>query len=455
LAGPVDLEATISAVTIDSRQAFEGSVFVALPGERVDGTDYAASAFAKGSPLAIVGRPIPGPIALVKDPVAALGCLATDSLRRLAAVNSRLQVVGITGSVGKTTTKDLLADCLRSLADRKVVAAEGSFNNHIGLPLTVCRADELTDYLVLEMGANHRGEIAALTQIAPLDLAVVTAIGSAHIGEFGSLEAIVGAKAEIVAGLQPSGKAVLNIDDPLVAALPVRSDLATISFGFSSAARIHGSHLSADAAGRLSLTVTDQLTAVRARLETGLVGQHLAIDALAALAAAVAAGMPLGRAVDALDGATVRSPHRMSLIVLPSGATLLDDSYNASPEAMAAALRTLAAMGKSQAKKTVAVLGGMFELGERSQAEHIAIGRLTAELGIERLITVGIAAEQLLNAAKQAGLSNADAWDPPDGQGLVEYLRTLGPDLLILLKGAHGTGLYRFAETLAEGALPC
>ncbi|MDR1186079.1 MAG: Mur ligase domain-containing protein, partial [Bifidobacteriaceae bacterium] len=264
-------DAELTDVVIDSRLAGPGKVFVALPGQHVNGLDFVSDAVAKGSPVAVVGEPVPGPTALVDDPVAALGHLAELALRRARVAAPGMRVIGLTGSVGKTTTKDLLARI--AAGQGPTVAAEGSFNNQLGVPLTVIRANRATAFVIVEMGANHEGEIAALARIAPPDVGVVLGVGKAHVGEFGSREVIARTKAEIIAGLMPDGAAVLNMDDPLVRGMAFGAPENLITFGFDDMARIRGSKRALSSSGHLRLTVSDQETGQSARIETGLVGR--------------------------------------------------------------------------------------------------------------------------------------------------------------------------------------
>jgi UDP-N-acetylmuramoyl-tripeptide--D-alanyl-D-alanine ligase len=357
-----------------------------------------------------------------------------------------MKVIGLTGSVGKTTTKDMLA---RIAATRgPTVAAEGSFNNHLGVPLTVVKAGRDTAYVIVEMGANHEGEIAALARIAPPDVAVVLGVGKAHVGEFGSREAIVRAKSEIISGLMPNGTAVLNMDDPLVRAMAFSAPENLITFGFDDMARIRGSKRSLGAGGELRLTVSDQDTLSSARIETGLVGRHLAINVVAAVAAAVAAGIDLEAAAGALHGMTAVSPHRMALRQLPSGATLIDDSYNANPESLAAAIETLVKLAARSSRGSIAVLGEMRELGPESSVEHLRAGRAVCRQGIDRLIVVGEAARGIYLGAASHGMPAQAIEFWPDTDGLVSHLKSIAGQEFILIKGSHGTNLWKVAEEL-------
>ncbi|MDR2567021.1 MAG: UDP-N-acetylmuramoyl-tripeptide--D-alanyl-D-alanine ligase [Bifidobacteriaceae bacterium] len=453
LSPEVDRAAVLTDVVIDSRLAGPGAVFVALPGQKANGLDFVGQAVAAGAPVAVVGQAVPGPIALVEDPVAALGHLAELALRRARVAARDMTVIALTGSTGKTTTKDLLARVTATAGP--TVAAEGSFNNHLGVPLTVVKAGRDTAFVVVEMGANHEGEIAALARIAPPDVGVVLGVGKAHLGEFGSREAIARAKAELLAGLTPSGTAVLNMDDPLVRAMAFGAPEKLITFGFDDMARIRGLRRGLAPSGRLHLTVADQDARHSARIETGLVGRHLAINVVAAVAAAVAAGIPLPQAAQALDGVTAASPHRMALVDLPGGATLVDDSYNANPESMAAALETLSRLAKQAGRGAIAVLGEMRELGKDGASEHTRIGRLAGRAGLERLIVVGEGAQNIASGAASNGLAGKAIEFWPDVAGLAGHLQSIAGQEFILIKGSHGTDLWKVADSLIGKDAQC
>ncbi|MDR0627144.1 MAG: UDP-N-acetylmuramoyl-tripeptide--D-alanyl-D-alanine ligase [Bifidobacteriaceae bacterium] len=450
--GPtVDPQAPVTGVVIDSRQAGPGRVFVALPGSRVNGHDFVAQAAAAGSPLALVTEPVPGPTALVKDAVVALGQLAEVAFRRTRMAAVDMKVIAVTGSAGKTTTKDLLAMIVARHGP--TVAAEGSFNNHLGVPLTVVRASPRTQYVVLEMGANHEGEIAALTRIAVPDVAIVLGVGKAHLGEFGSREVIARAKAELLTGMSQEGTAVLNSDDRLVRAMSFQAPEHLISFGFDEMARVRGDKARVNSSGELEMTVKDQETGQELPLSTRLIGLHQATNVLAAVAGARAAGLKLRPIIEALDGVRAVSSHRMALNPLPGGATLVDDSYNANPESMAAAIETVGSMAKRAGRGVIAVIGEMLELGPSSLKEHRRVGQMLARQGFERVIVVGEGA-RAVHTAVSASLGEGQAvefW--PDTDGLVSHLEAVAGQEFILIKGSHGTNLWKVSDqlTLEDG----
>ncbi|MDR2454649.1 MAG: UDP-N-acetylmuramoyl-tripeptide--D-alanyl-D-alanine ligase [Bifidobacteriaceae bacterium] len=452
LSPEVDPEAVVTGLTIDSRQAGPGTAFVALPGARRDGADFVADAIGRGAPLAIAGRAVAGPVALVEDPVAALGQLAEVALRRAREANPALRVVAITGSVGKTTTKDLLARI--TSAQGPTVAAEGSLNNHLGVPLTVARVGADTDFLILEMGANHEGEIARLAQIAPADVGVVLGVSNAHIGEFGSLDAIARAKTELLRGLAHGGVSVLNTTDRVVGSMAFEAPGQVMTFGLHELARIAGYDMDTNPRGHLSLTVEDHDTNSRCRVRTKLTGEHLGVNVVAAMAAAAVLGIPLDQSAAALLGAEAASPHRMAVWRLPNRLTLVDDSYNASPESMLAAIRTVGDLARSAEQPAFAVIAPMAELGGASLAAHRAAGEALAEEGFERVVVVGEAAREVYWGARVGGLPEDAVELRPTIEGLeADIRRWAGPGHL-LLKGSHGAELWRVAQALTEGLEP-
>jgi UDP-N-acetylmuramoyl-tripeptide--D-alanyl-D-alanine ligase len=367
-----------------------------------------------------------------------------------AAAPPRLKVAAVTGSVGKTTTKDLLARICAAMGP--TVAARGSFNNHLGLPLTILSATYDTRFLVLEMGANHGGEIAALAQVARPDVGIVLGVAPAHIGEFGSLEAIAAAKAELPAALGPHATAVLNLDDRLVATMPTAAQVVT--YGLGSDAIVQGTGLTTDDAGHLTLDVHTPQGAFR--LRTGLAGEHNAINVLAATAGGLALGATPGIVAAALTGAGPDSPHRMAMTHLGGGILLLDDAYNANPASSSAALRFAAHLGGAAGAQVWAVLGEMLELGDAAPGAHRDLGALAADLAVDRLIVVGDGARGIADGAVQGGMP-ADAvkfFDVvPAPQDLGVAAREPGPagtpQTVVLIKGSNSTGLWRLADALA------
>lgn len=421
-------------VAIDSRRVTPGCLFVAIPGEHVDGHDYVEAALEGGAVATLATRAVPGPHVIVADPVRALGRLAAD---RLASLRSEtdLRVVAITGSQGKTSVKDLVAHVLRT--DGATVAPEGSFNNELGVPLTVLRADAGTRHLVLEMGARGIGHIATLCEIAPPDVSVVLNVGTAHAGEFGGLDRTAQAKGELVEALDEHGTAVLNADDERVAAMASRTRGRVLTFGRAGQVRLVGDVTLDDAGHPRFVVEADGLT-----LDATVpqLGAHHAINAVAAVAATSALGVPVEAAVHALTTATATSPMRMERHETAGGVVVVNDAYNANPESMAAALRTLAGLAPGRG---VAVLGEMLELGEDSPAQHHRIGRLAADLGIARVIAVGAGAAEIARGAGSAGLQVDDV------EAAVDALSaSLDAGDVVLVKASRGARLERVVEAL-------
>src|SRR4051794_5302111 len=368
------------AVLVDSRALGAGDLFVALPGERVDGADFVPAAAAAGAAAALTTRPDPAlPCVVVADPGAALGRLAAEVHRRL--VEGGLVTVGITGSSGKTSTKDLLGQVLAAAGP--TVSPQGSFNNDIGLPLTVLSADAGTRYLVLEMGARGPGHIARLCRVARPDVGVVLNVGSAHLGEFGSAEVIATSKGELVEALPPSGTAVLNADDPRVLGMAPRTAARVVTTGLGEDADVRATDVQLDEAARARFTLVAGGAEHPVALQ--VVGEHQVANALSAAAAALAAGLAPDAVAAALSAAGPRSRWRMEVVRRPDGVTVVNDAYNANPESMRAAL---AALVRLPARRRIAVLGAMGELGPGADAEHARLGRDVVRAGIDLVVSV-------------------------------------------------------------------
>jgi UDP-N-acetylmuramoyl-tripeptide--D-alanyl-D-alanine ligase len=430
------------SVEYDSRQVAPGGLFLALPGERVDGHDYAAAAVADGAVAVLCTRPVPAPRIEVDDGIAALTALASVVSRRLSAT-----VVGITGSSGKTSTKDLLAAVLATAGP--TVAAVGSANNELGHPYTVLRADADTRYLVLELGARGIGHIRHLAAIAPPQVGVVLNVGSAHLGEFGTREAIAQAKGELVEALPAHGLAVLNADDPLVATMAARTSARVVTFGTGATADVRASDVRVDDLGRAAFTL--RTAGVEVPVQLRLIGAHHVSNALAAIAVAVNAGMTPADAAAAVAAAVPASRWRMELTERPDGVVVINDAYNANPESMRAALEALAAVGSSRSGRTFAVLGHMAELGPTEQAEHETIGRLAAKLAVARVVAVGEAARPIERAAALEGSWHGEANWVPDAEAAVRVLRNeLRAGDVVLVKASRAAGLERVGVALAE-----
>lgn len=484
-----------TSVFSDSRQVKAGSVFVAIRGERVDGHDFVAGVGALGAVAALVDHVVAGveDIAqiVVADTVAALGLLAHHNIVRRRELDADFSVIGITGSVGKTTTKDLLDSLLSRLGE--TVAPVGSFNNDIGLPLTALKVGEHTRFFIAEMGANHVGEIANLTRIVPPDLAVVLKVGVAHLGEFGSVERIAQAKSEIVQGLLPDGIAVLNADDQRVAGMTTFAPGKVLFFGLDGnakpeAPRMSAADIAVDALDRPSFTLTAP-DGSSASVQLGIGGAHNVINALAAATVAGHFGMSLADIATGLGDVKHISPHRMAVSTVDLGDaafTLIDDSFNANPDSMRAGLDGLARWdasatsagqmtGNADAAGTepyrIAVLGAMLELGDDELELHRQIGAYAAGLDIDEIIAVGNEtdrhfdrlAEALAQGAEQdeKGAGSAERhgrtpvvvqWVHSSVQAdrlVAEAARRHG-NTVVLLKGSHVSGLSALAERWAH-----
>ncbi|QAY70631.1 UDP-N-acetylmuramoyl-tripeptide--D-alanyl-D-alanine ligase [Xylanimonas protaetiae] len=464
LAADPDVRVT-GPVVADSRQVEPGALFVAIPGEHVDGADFAAGAVADGAALVLASREVGGlPVVVVDDVPRALGDLARVVLERLRAANPAVKVFSITGSAGKTTTKDLLGRLVAE-QDGDTVAPVGSYNSEVGLPLTVLRGTAATRKLVLELGADKPGDIGYLASIVRPQVAVILMVGTAHIEFFGSQDAIANAKAEVLEGLVPGGVAVLNADDERVLGLAPRATAAghrVVTFGRVPAADVRAEDVTVDATGRASFTLR-----VRARVAAAgevaddlrlpvslrLVGEHHVSNALAAATAAILAGTSPAVVAERLSAAEPGSPHRMAVTERPDGVTVVDDAYNANPESMRAALRSLAVMAGRE-RRSVAVLGEMRELGANARVAHHEIGLLAVRLNIKLLVVVGDGAYHIHEGATQEGSWGEETVFVPDLDAARTALDELvRPGDVVLVKASNGSGLWRLGDELAAGTL--
>lgn len=438
-----DGSATVTAPAfVDTRTPEVGGLFVAVPGERVDGHDFAAEAVSAGAVGVLGARPTGVPTVVVDDPVLALGRLARNVVDELAPT-----VLALTGSQGKTGTKDFLAQLLASTGP--TIATAGNRNNEIGVPLTVLRAAPDTRFLALEMGARGVGHIAELCSVAQPRVAAVLNVGTAHIGEFGSREAIARAKGEIVEALPGDGTAVLNADDPLVAAMASRTAARVVTFGQDADFGWRGLEL--DELGRPAFEIGYDGVWTPVRLLEA--GAHQVPNAVAAVAMAVAAGVALEDALAALAGARSLSPWRMALHERPDGLVVVNDAYNANPASMAAALEALAAIGARGRRRTVAVLGEMLELGDSSVADHAAVGEHAAVLGTDVVLTVGEAAAEIAAGARRTpgweGMAVVTAGRPQAADWLRHNVRARD---VVLVKASRGAALEHVADELVQQA---
>ncbi|HET8594929.1 MAG TPA: UDP-N-acetylmuramoyl-tripeptide--D-alanyl-D-alanine ligase [Intrasporangium sp.] len=417
-------------VVTDSRECGPGGLYVARIGEHADGHAFVPEAAARGAVAALTSRVVDDlPCVVTDDVQLAFGRLA----RGVIDAAPDLHVIGITGSSGKTSTKDLLASVLATAGE--TVAPVNSLNGEIGVPLTVCRVTPSTRHLVVEMGARGIGHLRYLTQVAPPGIAIVLNVGSAHVGEFGSRENIARAKAELPQALPADGLAILNADDPLVAAMAEGLAARVCFVGTSERAAVRAEGVVLDEAGRAAYTLVAPQG--RAPVSLGLVGPHHVGNSLAVAAAALELGLPVEAIASALSAARPVSRWRMEVTQRPDGVTVINDAYNANPESMRAALDALAAMTTSG--RRWAVVGEMLELGESSAAEHAAIGRYAAELGIDRLVAVG-------DGARSVG---APEWVSDTGAAFDLLRVELEPGDLVLFKSSRDSGLRWLGDRVA------
>jgi UDP-N-acetylmuramoyl-tripeptide--D-alanyl-D-alanine ligase len=452
-----------SEFVIDSRRCSPGSMFVAVVGERVDGHVFAANALDAGSVAVLATRPVPGvPCVVVGSATDALALLARSVLDALPAA----VVTGITGSSGKTSTKDLCASLVERLGP--TIAPAGSFNTEYGLPLTVLRASADTRYLVLEMSARGVGHIAYLCGIAPPRYGVVLNVGHAHAGEFGGLDQVAKAKGELAEALPPDGVAILNADDPRVLAMASRTSARVVTFGLggsitglTSLERVNRAidpavpdyravNVSLDELGRARFTLVtpEGSAAVALRVH----GAHQVPDSLAAAALAAELGLGLSDIASGLSEAVARSRWRMEVTTRADGVVIINDAYNANPESVRAALDSLAHMARDG--RAFAVLGHMAELGSSSAPAHVEVGAYAASLGVAGLIAVGDEAAPVLEGARGVRSWHGEAAAVPDGSAAVELLRDqLKPGDVVLVKASRAASMESAAaELLAEAA---
>lgn len=441
-------------VVIDSRRATPGALFVALSGEHTDGHRFAGAARDLGAAAVLGTRPCPElPTLVVPDAAAALGLLA----RHLVLAEPALTVLGITGSSGKTSTKDLLAQVLE--LGGPTIAPEGSFNNEIGVPLTATRVDAGTRFLVSEMGARGQGHITYLCGLTPPTIGVVLNVGRAHVGEFGDQEATARAKGELVAALPPDGFAVLNAEDHRVAGMAARTRAQLVWFGFDEPPQpgrhVYTQDLTHDELGRHRFT----LVADDERAEVSLTGsgRHQVANALAAAAACRAAGLDLATIARGLSSAGRRSRWRMEIDEAPGGYTVVNDSYNANPDSMRAALTTVAEIAHTRGSRAHAVLGDMLELGAGSTAAHRELGELAADLGFESLVAYGEHASDICAGFGEAGTERRAGATPParpatvadSKEAIAGVVRAaLAPGDVVVVKASRGLALESVAADL-------
>ena len=445
LVGP-DVLVTGPVVT-DSREAAEGSLYVARRGEAADGHSFVSGAVERGAVAVIVEHEVDEAVAqiVVHDSTEALGALARAHVDKLRS-GGGLDVIAMTGSVGKTTTKDLLLQIMSE--DGPTVAPKLSFNNEVGLPLTVLLADETTRHLVLEMGASGPGHITYLTDIVAPDVAIELCVGHAHVGGFGGFEGVAAAKAELIRGTRPGGPVILNTDDPNVEAMAPLATGRVIRFSASGNERadVVARDVRLDRADRASFTLVTPEG--EAPVELKIVGRHHVANALAAAAGALTLGVGLETVATVLSRARALSPHRMDvheLRVDGMDLTLIDDSYNANLDSMRAGIAALASIGRDSQR--IAVLGEMLELGEDSQSLHQQVGALIVDAGVDTLIGLGTDAHYYLEGAPDVPNREVAA-DPQDAARLA--LEHAEDGAVVLVKGSFGSQSWQVADILRE-----
>jgi len=435
-------DVVVESVAVDSGAAGPGTLFVAVRGEHRDGHRFVPDAFAHGAAAALVDHDenLDGPAVVVADTGAALLDLAGDERTALAAT-----VVGITGSTGKTCTKDFTAAVLGGRFD--VLASPASFNNEVGLPLTLLSAGDETEVVVCEMGARGVGHVARLCEVARPSIGIVTNVGVAHLELFGSRENIVRAKAELVEALPAGGVAVLNADDPVVRGYARRTAARVVTFGLAAEADVRADDVVLGEDGRAAFTLA--ASGVRQHVELAVPGAHMVPNALAASACGIALGVTPAECATALKDAHV-SAWRMDTFTTGDGVRVVNDAYNANPTSMRAALQSLRWMARPPSR-AVAVLGHMAELGPISEEEHARVGELVARLGIDRLITVGPPARAVAVAAQREGVEPGNVAAFEDSAAALADLRAwLRPGDVVLVKGSRVAGLERLAEALRD-----
>ena len=448
LIGNGEIEITGSAET-DSRLVSEGSIFFAKPGAEADGHDFVADAKSRGAVVAVVQRPVDVEITqlVVPDTVVALGLMASWLIGELKAIND-LKVIGITGSNGKTTTKNMLRAILSQVGN--TIAPIESFNNVVGAPISILRADLQTQFLVVEMGAEGLGSITYLAKMAQPDVAVILKVGMAHAGEFGGIENTAKIKGELAEAVGEDAHLVLNADDGLVAAMKDRTKAKVHWFGTSAQAGLWASKISLSKSGTsFVLNWPDGTTSA---VQLSILGEHHIMNALAAASVSSLLGASHEQIVNALEKMELAERWRMQRIERPDGVIVINDAYNASPDSMKAALQTLAQLGR-MGTRTVAVLGEMAELGEYSRHEHDSIGRLVVRLNIDQLVVVGEGAKLIHMGATQEGSWDGESQFFPSIAEALEYLRGILADGdTVLVKSSKSANLRFLGDELMEVA---
>lgn len=435
-------------VETDSRKVIPGSLFVAKPGEITDGHLFIDSAIANGAVAVLVEHRVQQdiPQLVVSDVVIALGLLAKYVVAEVKAKGS-LQVIGVTGSNGKTTTKNMLREILSRSGT--TVAPEESFNNEVGAPYSMLKINEDTKYLVVELGAGGPGSIRYLAQMCQPDIGIELKVGLAHAGEFGGIESTENIKAELIEELSAESIALLNTDDSRVSNMRSRTKAQVMTFGTNSDSMYRATDISVSITGTAFTFHSPNHDPLKMQLQ--ILGEHHVYNALAAMATADLLGTELSLAVSALEEMALAERWRMQLSHSVDGLTLINDAYNASPDSMKAAVQTLAELGRQTGKKTVAVIGEMAELGEYSVAEHDAIGRLVVRLNLGQLVVIGAGAKMVHMGASLEGSWDGESKYFEQISEAEAYLREmLTGEEIVLVKSSKSANLRYLGDALLE-----
>jgi UDP-N-acetylmuramoyl-tripeptide--D-alanyl-D-alanine ligase len=444
--GDHDFDEVSGPVQTDSRLVTPGSTFIALPGQESDGHLFAQAAIDNGAALLIVDHALELPVSqiVVEDTLSALADLARFVVATVRA-RGELKVIGITGSNGKTTTKNMLRAVLETAG--ATIAPPGSFNNQVGAPLSMLSIDLDTRFLVVEMGAAGVGEIARTVGIAMPDISVVLKVGLAHAGEFGGIEQTQRAKAEIVTQLPADAVAVLNVDDERVAAMVSLTRARPVWFGLDASADVRADDLHATAAGTAFTLIEGD---IHRPVQLRILGEHHVMNALATLAVARELGVDLDSAITALESVPRAERWRMEVLTRSDGIVVINDAYNASPDSMSAALKTLAQIIEP-GQRSIAILGEMTALGEFSDEEHDRIGRLVVRLNIQKLIVVGHGARHIHNAAALEGSWDGESMLVASADAAYDRLREdLRAGDVVLVKSSKSANLRYLGDRLGE-----
>lgn len=435
------------SVETDSRLIKPGSIFIAKPGEMTDGHNFVEAAISSGAVGVIVERKLDvlATQIIVANSVEALGRLAQFVIARLHEAG-RLKVIGITGSNGKTSTKNMLRTVLQNFGN--TIAPIESYNNEVGAPISMLKADFDTDYLVAELGAGGPGSIRYLAEMCEPDIGVVLKVGLAHVGEFGGIESTFQIKSELVRALSENAQVILNSDDALVSEMAKLTNARTTWFGTNAEADVRASNSQVTLEG----TVFDLQIMGEAyqKVSLKILGEHQVMNALATIAVVNVLGLDIHKALKSLEAMNLAERWRMQLLPGPNGSLVINDAYNASPDSMRAALQTLATLGR-QGHRTIAVLGEMAELGAESVAQHDEIGRLVVRLNIDQLFVVGQRAKLIHLGAMQEG-----SWDGESkflesiDEALEQVRGLLGSGDIVLIKSSKSADLRFLGDALAE-----